>query len=137
MRLMRLKSRKKRSRIATVLDIAPLVDCVFLLLLFFLLTSSFVEQQNGFEVNLPGVSFAEALEKDHSVTVFVTSGQELFANGQKVSFGELEKLLASKPETLIIKADKNVRLEVITKLMDLAKAQQIANVSIATLIEKF
>jgi len=132
-----LKSRKKRSRIATVLDIAPLVDCVFLLLLFFLLTSSFVEQQNGFEVNLPGVSFAEALEKDHSVTVFVTSGQELFANGQKVSFGELEKLLASKPETLIIKADKNVRLEVITKLMDLAKAQQIANVSIATLIEKF
>jgi len=134
---MRLKSRKKRSRIATVLDIAPLVDCVFLLLLFFLLTSSFVEQQNGFEVNLPGVSFAEALEKDHSVTVFVTSGQELFANGQKVSFGELEKLLASKPETLIIKADKNVRLEVITKLMDLAKAQQIANVSIATLIEKF
>ena len=132
-----MKSRKKRSRIATVLDIAPLVDCVFLLLLFFLLTSSFVEQQNGFEVNLPGVSFAEALEKDHSVTVFVTSGQELFANGQKVSFGELEKLLASKPETLIIKADKNVRLEVITKLMDLAKAQQIANVSIATLIEKF
>ena len=132
-----MRSRKKRSRIATVLDVAPLVDCVFLLLLFFLLTSSFVEQQNGFDVNLPGASFAEALEKDHSLTVIVTARQELFVSGQKVDFNQLEKLLVSKPETLIIKADKDVRLEVITKLMDLAKAQEIPNVSIATLIEKF
>jgi len=131
---------RKRSRISSVLDIAPLIDCVFLLLIFFLLTSSFVEQevdqQTGFNVNLPGSSFAEALEKEKSLTLLVTAKQEMFISGQKLSFGELEKLLVSKPESLIIKADKNVRLEVITKLMDLAKAHQIANVSIATLIEK-
>ena len=131
-----MRSRRKRSRIATVLDIAPLVDCVFLLLLFFLLTSSFVEQQTGFSVNLPGSSFAEALEKENSITVFVTAQQKLFVSGQEVKLAEVKKILSSQPDTLVIKADKNVRLEIITQLMDIAKANQIQDVSIATIVRE-
>ena len=122
---------RKRAKINTYLDIAPLIDCVFLLLIFFLLTSSFIEQ-TGFEINLPKAAFSSRLD-DKNITIYVDSKEDVYASGNKIGFSSLKKMLSAAKKPVVIKADKNVRLEIVTRIMDIAKACNVDKLSIATI----
>lgn len=121
---------RRRSRINTYLDIAPLIDCVFLLLIFFLLTSSFVEQ-TGFEINLSKAAFSSSLD-DKNITVYVSSKEDVYMDGKQIELTDLPKLFTSIKRPVVIRADKDVRLEIITKIMDTAKGCKVEKLSIAT-----
>jgi len=128
-------SRNKRFRVINYLDIAPLIDCMLLLLIFFLLTSSFINQDEGFSVNLPSALFPSTLE-DSNLTVYVNSNKKIYLNNKEITILKLKTAFLSAKKPVIIKADKDVRLETVTSIMDLARSCKIEKLSIATINEK-
>lgn len=128
-----------RKKISTNLNIAPLIDVVFLLLLFFMLTANFVTQP-GIRLSLPSAVTSKP-HQDDSITIFITESNELYLNENRVSLDELleklkPKLLAAKKKTVVIKADEKINLGLAVKVMDIAKQADAEGVVISTKTEK-
>ena len=115
------------------LDIAPLIDVVFLLLIFFMLTSSFIFQP-GIRVNLPRAVTSEVLHKELLV-VIVTEENEVFINERPVEVDELTSritLAARDGQSLLIKADKKADLGKVIEVWDMCRQVDIRQLNIAT-----
>ena len=119
------------------INIAPLVDVVFLLLIFFLLSSSFV-YQSGITVNLPKAITSEII-KEENLVITITSEDVLYLNDavstMKTLRQELEKK-ANKDRLILIKADRRASLGRIIDIWDLCRELGIERVNIATNQEK-
>jgi len=106
------------------LDIAPLIDVVLLLLIFFMLTSSFITPA-GLRVDLPESSVTEPQEKDNLVVVVSEEG-ELYLDDELISWGNFRVRLASnqsagQDRVLILKADKETRHGMVVRVMSVAR----------------
>ncbi len=115
------------------LDIAPLIDVVFLLLIFFMLTSSFIFQP-GIRVNLPRAVTSEVLHKELLV-VTVTDDNGVFINERPISEDELVSRItvaARDGQSLLIKADKEADVGKIIEVWDICRQVDIKQINIAT-----
>jgi biopolymer transport protein ExbD len=115
------------------LDIAPLVDVIFLLIIFFMLTSTFVLQP-VIRVKLPKAVTSEAL-KERNLIIEVTTEGKIYLDNQIVSLNELRKELkkiVAENRPLLIKADEKASLGTVVKVWDLCRDVGISQVSIAT-----
>ncbi len=115
------------------LDIAPLIDVIFLLLIFFMLTSSFVFQP-GIRVNLPRAVTSEVLQKELLV-VTVTEDSEFFICERPVSEDELFSRIsvaARDGQPLLIKADKKASLGKVIEVWDICRQVDVKQINIAT-----
>ncbi len=115
------------------LDIAPLIDVVFLLLIFFMLTSSFIFQP-GIRVNLPKAVTSEVLHKELLV-VTVTENNEVFIDERPVTTEELISRItvaADEGQPLLIKADQNSNLGKVIEVWDICRQVDIKQINIAT-----
>lgn len=115
------------------LDIAPLIDVIFLLLIFFMLTSSFIFQP-GIRVNLPKAVTSEVLHRELLVVV-VTDENEVYINERPVDGEELASrisLAGRESQSLLIKADKGADLGKVIEVWDLCRQVDIKQVNIAT-----
>jgi biopolymer transport protein ExbD len=123
-----IKKTKKRFRI----DIAPLIDVVFLLLIFFMLT--FSVQGQGVDISLPGESSGlESLEP--TLTLMVSEDGLITVNKEKIDFislvSELEnKLTPRKDKSLTVDIHKKVEYDLFVRVLDLAKKAGAENFSI-------
>ncbi len=121
-----------------LVDPAPLVDVVFLLLLFFVLSSPFV-MQAGFGVSLPSTS-VPTISNFQSLVVTVTRDNLLFFNNQPTTLEKLEQSLREavqqgRGRELIIKADRQVSLETVTKIWTAGLRAGITMVNVAARAE--
>lgn len=129
-----MKFRELR-RVQAEPGMTALIDTVFLLLLFFALSSSFV-MQVGINVNLPRTFSSEgAVRKD--VIVVVARDGRVFVNNTEVPFdslwGRLIEELRAQPEgTLILRADRDVPHGQVVRVMDVAKQAGAGRIAIAT-----
>lgn len=127
---------KTHSQIAKgLVDPAPLVDVVFLLLLFFVLSSPFV-MQSGFSVLLPS-SEVPTTTSFQELVVTVTRDQLLFFNNQPTTLEKFQSALAAAVRQnhqteLIIKADRQVSHGAVVELMNVALKAGVTRVNIAT-----
>lgn len=117
------------------MDITPLVDVVFLLLIFFMLSSSFILQP-GIKVDLPESVIAEP-SKEENMVVTLTQENQIFFNNERTTLEGLERrirrMIRKNPAgTLIIKADTNVRHGSVVEIMNIAKKTGVVNMAIAT-----
>ncbi len=115
------------------LDIAPLIDVVFLLLIFFMLTSSYIFQP-GIRVDLPRAVTSEVLHRDLLI-VTVTSQDTVYISDRPTEWDELVSrlmLAASDEQPVLIRADKNASLGKIIQVWDVCRQVDIKNISIAT-----
>lgn len=115
----------------TTIDIAPLVDIIFLLLIFFMLTSSFVFQP-GIKVNLPKAITSEVLGQE-SIIITVTGENLIYYNGKLATMKQLEenlKIHSNRP--LLIKADRKAALGRVVEVWDICRTLGIGQVNIAT-----
>lgn len=115
------------------IDIAPLIDMVFQLLIFFMLTSSFVLQP-GIKINLPKAVTSEAV-KYENVEILVSSENVTYLNGKVVTSQELKVLLkqiSKRSQTILIRADKRASLGRVVEIWDLCRDLGIVKVNIAT-----
>lgn len=121
------------------LEVAPLVDVVFLLLIFFLISSSFV-MQPGIKVRLPEASTTELSEKKNILITIDKTGL-IYLNKRRivasVLVSNLKDLIADgKDKLVIIKADEEVLHGQVVKVMDSAKQAGIQRIAIATSPER-
>jgi len=115
------------------LDIAPLIDVIFLLLIFFMLTSSFIFQP-GIRVNLPRAITSEVLHKEQLVIV-VTEDNSFFIDERPVEEEELvSRIMAAsrRGQSILIKADKASDLGKVIHVWDICRQVDVKQVNIAT-----
>ena len=120
-----------------VLNLTPLIDIVFLLLVFFMLTAHFVEDQ-ALLVDLPDADNAPtAAEHEEIVTVVISAQGEILINNQQVSDDELVQSLRnaldkSEDRMVRIRGDNEANLGVAVKVLDAAEAAGAKAVDILT-----
>jgi biopolymer transport protein ExbD len=115
------------------IDIAPLIDMVFQLLIFFMLTSSFVVQP-GIKVNLPKAVTSETV-KFENVEVIISSENITYLNGKVVTTKELKNFiqqLAKRNQGILIKSDRRASLGRVVEIWDMCRDLGITQINIAT-----
>ncbi|MDD4953723.1 MAG: biopolymer transporter ExbD [Candidatus Omnitrophica bacterium] len=130
---MRFKGRMELEHGLKQIDIAPLIDIVFQLLIFFMLTSSFI-MQPGIKVSLPKAVTSEVV-KYEDIEILVTGENVTYFNGKVVTIQELKNLLkqaAGREQNILIKADRRASLGRVVEVWDLARDLGIAQINIAT-----
>ena len=131
---MRSKFRSRQTRtLSAQFDLTPLIDCVFNLLLFFMLTSSFILMP-GIRINLPKALTSEAIP-EKGVVVTVTEENLIYLNERAVTLADLASRLeqaAAKHQSLLIRADRRASLGKVVEVWDLCRDIGITQVNIAT-----
>lgn len=130
--MIRIETRKRKT---PEISMAPLVDCMLLLLIFFLFTSSFSERR-GIRIELPRSSTARDNEQKAYEIMVANTGEITFA-GKTMRVRDLAKTLqitvaeqGKKPVFML--ADRLVPLEKVTEVIDCIRAAKLETVSIAT-----
>ena len=129
---MRLGRRQQQEE--AQIDLTSMLDIVFIMLIFFIVTSSFV-RESGVEVNRPAATSAIS-QKDAGIFVAVTSNSDVYIDKRMVDLervqASLENLLLDKPDaSLVIQADELAYSGVVVKVMDAAKQAGINNIALA------
>lgn len=130
---MRFKGRMELEHGLRQIDIAPLIDIVFQLLIFFMLTSSFV-MQPGIKVNLPKAVTSEVV-KYEDTEILISSENVVYLDGKVVTLQELKTLLkqiARLKQGILIKADKRASLGRAVEIWDMCRDLGISGINIAT-----
>jgi biopolymer transport protein ExbD len=133
---MQFRTRKRRK---VVINITSLIDVMFMLMLFLLVSTTFLEQQ-GIKLELPSAQTAAAVEEKDYV-LFVDKESKMFLNSQQVGMENLENkikeaLPAMKNQALVLKADQDVSHGLVVKVMDIAKRSGVKKLIIGTKLEK-
>ncbi len=121
---------------STGLNLTPLIDIVFLLLVFFLLTTQFIEE-DGIGVKLPSSNSVTTRDRDE-VAVAITRQGDLYVNGQRLPLAELTAKLADmlgSDTTVVVRGDREVALQTLVSVMEKAKQAGAARLVVATLQE--
>jgi biopolymer transport protein ExbD len=116
------------------INMAPLIDMVFLLLIFFMVTTSFVKE-TGIDVQQPTASTAE-LKNRGNILIGVTEDGRIFFEKQQVNInsvrGHMERALGENPEgAVVIVADQRSDTGVIVRVMDRCRLAGVRRLSIA------
>ena len=130
-----MRFRRSTKRLISRVDLTPLVDCVFLLLIFFALSSTFILQP-GVKVNLPETVVSE-FQRSENQLVTITKDGFIFLNGEEVDMQTLAERLSifakeRAASLLIIEADRKVPYGAVVSVMDVAKRAGVKNLAFAT-----
>ena len=133
---MRLQARPRRQ---AAINITSLIDVIFMLLLFFMITSTFLEQP-GIRLELPAAKSASVTEPQE-VVLSVDRGGGLFLNRRPLKLEDLEAeirkvLPGMKDGALVLKADQQVAHGMVVRIMDLAKRGGVKKLIIGTKPER-
>jgi biopolymer transport protein ExbD len=126
---------KRRERIKVQVPLTSLIDIVFLLLIYFLLTTNFMVEE-GIKIKLPQAR-AAAPQTEEVVTVYVDQQGRAFLGTEEVSisrlFDRLKDMIGGRENKLVVvRADRAVILNKAVKVMDVAKAAGAGRLCLAT-----
>lgn len=116
------------------INITPMLDVVFIMLIFFIVTASFVKE-SGIDVNQPQAETAEP-KKRANILVGIGPEGEIWINNRQVDVtsvqATIERLHAENPQgSVVIQADQEAKTKRLIAVMDAARAAGVSNVSIA------
>ncbi len=116
------------------INMTPMLDVVFIMLIFFIVTASFVKE-SGIDINRPDASTAEKKQQGNILVAISESGQIWIDNRQvdvRALRPNIERLHAENPQgAVVIQADKQSRNGLLVDVMDAAREAGVYNVSIA------
>lgn len=126
--------RRREPPVAQAINLTPLIDVVFILLIFFIVTSSFVKE-TGVEVERPAASTATRKEAA-SILVSVTAAGEIWIDQAVVDLrrvrAAVERLRAESPEAAaVVVADKDARMGLAVQVIDQIRLAGVVRVSVA------
>lgn len=117
------------------IDLTPMLDVVFIMLIFFIVTASFIKE-SGIEVNRPEASSAES--KGHAnIIIAINGNNEIWADKRRIDIRSVrafvERLHAENPKgAVIVQADNEANVETLTAVVDSAREAGVYDVSVAT-----
>ena len=119
----------------TDINISPLVDMVFILLIFFIVTTVFVEEP-GVDINKPRAVSIENLEKN-SILIAITSNARIVYGGKDIGIGGVrpivQRLTQKDPMPVILQIDQNAPGTLVVRAIDEAKLAGATKVSLSAL----
>jgi biopolymer transport protein ExbD len=118
----------------SAIDMTPMLDIVFIMLIFFIVTTSFVKE-SGVTVSRPSAQTA-AEDKKGNIMVAIKPNGEVWIDKRAIDVrsvrANIEKLKAESPESaVVIQADTDARTGLLVKVMDQIRLAGISNISIA------
>jgi biopolymer transport protein ExbD len=127
--------KKRGDDVAGEIDLTPMLDVVFILLIFFIVTSVFVTEA-GIDVLKPEASTAEARSKD-LILIAITSDGQIWIDGEQIDprfiRSRFERRLAETPNaSVVIQGDRAAQNEQVMTILRAARDANIAAVSIST-----
>lgn len=139
--------RKKKD---LILDLTPLIDCVFVILIFFMLGTEFIKNNSGLKIELPKSSVVEISEiqdlvifvdKDKNIEISYVNTNNSSRGNEKTTLESLElklieKLKLTTDKNVVIKADKELTHGDVVEIMTMAKNAGATSLDIATEGEK-
>jgi biopolymer transport protein ExbD len=133
-----MQFRKKtviHEKLMVALNMTPLIDCVLQLLIFFMLSSSFV-LQTGIHVDLPKAR-APRLQEEQDIVITITRSNDIFLNDEKMSAEQLpisllERVTMAKNKAVLLKPDKRVETGKLVEVMGIAKSVGVESIGIVT-----
>ncbi|MBB1292120.1 biopolymer transporter ExbD [Pseudoalteromonas sp. SR44-5] len=119
---------------AEEINMTPMLDVVFIMLIFFIVTASFVKE-SGIDVNRPEAATAVKKERAN-ILVAISDQGEIWINKRQIDVravqANIERLKAENPQgSVVIQADKKATTDTLIKVMDAARAAGVFDVSIA------
>ncbi len=116
------------------IDITPMLDVVFIMLIFFIVTASFIKE-TGIDVNLPQAATAVKKAKAN-ILVAIDANNDIWIDRRQVDIRSvrpnIERLHAENPQgSVIIQADRESKTETLIQVMDASRQAGVYNVSIA------
>jgi biopolymer transport protein ExbD len=133
MKKRRLQPREEESEI----NMTPMLDVVFIMLIFFVVTASFLKE-TGVDVSRPQAS--TAVRKEHgNILVGITAGDEVWIDRRRVDIravrANIERLRAENPEgAVVIQADRAAKTGLLVQVIDQARMAGVADVAIAAML---
>ena len=126
---------KKRLRYSVKMQLTPLIDIVFLLLIYFLLTTNFMVDE-GINIKLPQAK-ATMPQKKQEIIVYVDKYGKTYLEKNQIPLEVLFEKLRSKinrrdNELVVIKADRELIINKVVKVMDICKAAGAGRLCLAT-----
>lgn len=129
-----LQHRFDMEQSGSAIDLSPLLDVVFILLIFFVVTTVFVKE-TGVEIDKPQALSAQQLPQSVILVAITDNGKVVFS-GSDIGVGgvrrTLEPLIKSQQRPVVIQSDRKVAAELLVEVLDQAKLAGATNVSIAT-----
>jgi biopolymer transport protein ExbD len=120
------------------IDMSPMLDCVFILLIFFIVTTTFVEE-SGVEVDKPQAASAVRLEKT-SILIAITADSEVVYGGRDIGIGGVQplvkRMLQKEELPVIVQADAASPSGLLVRVVDEAKLGGAVKVSVASAIAR-
>jgi len=134
-----MQFRTKPKRKKALINITSLIDVLFLLLIFFMVSSTFLEQP-GIKLELPEAESAVVVEQEE-YTLYIDPDGNIFLNEREVTLKNLqdavsENLPKMKDGALILKADQDVSHGLVVKAMDIVKKAGVKKLIIGTKLEE-
>lgn len=120
------------------LDLTPVIDVIFILLIFFIVTSVFKKEELALMLDLPTANAKELEVKQEQIFIELNQNK-LAIKGIEVSFDSLEnnlKEIKDKTKPVIVKIDKKVEYQRVVKVLDLLQKYNLNNLALVTNEEK-
>jgi len=127
---------RRRLLEAPRVDLTPMIDVVFLLLIFFMISTTFIEKP-GLNIDLPDSSSQQLKVDDKEIQLYLTAEGDIYLERQLVTPAELTEKLAgfgslAAQMTFLLMADKGALHGQVIQLMDIAKSAGFGKLAIAT-----
>ncbi len=129
------RNNQKAEEEAQAIDLTPMLDVVFIMLIFFIVTATFIKE-TGIEVNRPEATTADQKE-DAAILIAVNADNEIWIDKQQVDKrgvrAQIERLQAENPQgTVVIQADQGADMEFVISITESARELGITNVAVST-----
>jgi biopolymer transport protein ExbD len=134
-----MRRRQNRRKSESEVNLTPMLDVVFIMLIFFIVTASFVKE-SGIEISRPGASTAVRKEKGN-ILIAISANDQIWMNRRQVDpralRANIERAHAENPQgAVVIQADKEAKTGLLVQVMDAARSAGVKDISLAADIVK-
>ena len=117
------------------INLTPMLDVVFIMLIFFIVTASFIKE-SGIDVNRPDAPMTESKPEDANILVMINANDEIWIDRRLIDpravRANIERLHAENPEgSVVIQANNKSSNKILVEVMDSARLAGVYNISIA------
>ena len=130
-----MRKRRAANGEDTEVNITPMLDIVFIMLIFFIVTASFVREA-GLDVNRPDAPMTQSKPEDSNILVLINANDEIWIDRRLIDpravRANIERMHAENPEgSVVIQANKSSTNKMLVEVMDASRQAGVYNISIA------
>jgi biopolymer transport protein ExbD len=130
-----MRLRRKEQRVDSI-DISPLIDCVFLLLIFFMVTTTFVKDMK-LDLDRPSAASASLVNEEKTIRVYIDSNREVYVDNQPIKVWAIQSKLrdllrSSAKKAVLVVSDAEIPVESLIDVIDECKKSGAEDVAVST-----